>query len=1070
MRKNEIEFIAQNMNPYTQAHFFFQDIIVDRFVQNPSVLTLDYDGSTNTQNTANLWSQGDGVFCNATHAFATVITYSPSATLYLNDNYISINVNPFGSNTLNSTDFAIGDVVTQWAISTLTQTTYSVVTDNEATEDNSLGDNDTNTGQTVATTVSTTKKTELFSGRVVYWNSTAGVLCITPLYGNLSANNTANALSLMYNNDIAKNRLVYAANVVSGEKFTNSSVISNVTKKFNSYTASSNAYTNYSGTLNTTNNLVVSAGGPNGGPSYTNKLASNEVILTSNCAPGITGQYLYLTSGTGYGQVVQITSVAADNITLTLASTLAPYPDSTTTYSTGTLNVDDYGVIAGIFQLPEADNVKFPAGYAVFTITDSLVINDPLATMIATQNYYSGSSLPTSSGGTPVLKNLKPGGSLLGIGGAKTTSPVDTSTANVAPGSYDTTTLPAASPTLTPLAQIFKTPLPTYAKTNYGIFATSIDLWFSRKPVLPHPQFPVIVKLVEVVNGVPVGNEIATALVHCEDVKVSSVPDSANIGSSITNNMTSTRFTFPDPVYLLPDTDYAIVVDAESPEYDIWTSQIGGMDVTSLSGTRIVSASPSVGNFFRSQNSSQWTPIQNFQMMFVLNKAAFSLDPITWTFNIIPTKTPVLPIDDVTIKSSSVTYSSTLLEHKIQGIIYDGSSSYITDPTLIQLPVGVQYNFGQTLNISAVNGKTRYLLGGNANSMIVQIDMQSLDPDVNPLFNSEMLSLVTGTNVINNGQLTSNNITITSPGTHFVPANISVIITAANSNIQLPTGAPAAANVLNTYVDSNFGYLYGINFTNPGSGYVGSPTTSISEPSFTVPTTGITYDGVSNLTIAISQTYWQAAIDADQVYFPIGGQLSLSGYTGYSGPYTIKAYTNTSINVALTGSHTSYPSTSGTLTCTPVNATAIVGGEDHSSGGNAIARYQTKQVILADGFDSGDLRVWLDGIIPSGTSVQVYYKVMSKSDTDQFANKPWILMTPLNPVNSPDQITIVENQYVPSLNGENPSGTLSYTVNNVQYPLGGTFKYFAIKLVLFAADSSVPPVVTGLRVAAFPAG
>jgi len=61
--------------------------------------------------------------------------------------------------------------------------------------------------------------------------------------------------------------------------------------------------------------------------------------------------------------------------------------------------------------------------------------------------------------------------------------------------------------------------------------------------------------------------------------------------------------------------------------------------------------------------------------------------------------------------------------------------------------------------------------------------------------------------------------------------------------------------------------------------------------------------------------------------------------------------------------------------------------------------------------------------------------------------------------------------YAPSplVNGQ-PSGKLSYTQNGVLYPLGGTFKYFAIKLVLLASDPTTVPVLSGLKVAAYPAG
>jgi hypothetical protein len=153
-----------------------------------------------------------------------------------------------------------------------------------------------------------------------------------------------------------------------------------------------------------------------------------------------------------------------------------------------------------------------------------------------------------------------------------------------------------------------------------------------------------------------------------------------------------------------------------------------------------------------------------------------------------------------------------------------------------------------------------------------------------------------------------------------------------------------------------------------------------------------------------------------------------------------------------------------------VLANAAIRGEDSKYGGNALCRYITRKIILADGFDAGDLRVWVDGIIPSGTSVEVYYKVQSVLDTDDFINKSWQLMSVLNNYNSPDQLTPIELTFAPSIVNGAPSGYLSYTEDGVSYPLGGKFKYFAIKIILLANDPAVYPKLTNLRVIALPSG
>jgi hypothetical protein len=47
---------------------------------------------------------------------------------------------------------------------------------------------------------------------------------------------------------------------------------------------------------------------------------------------------------------------------------------------------------------------------------------------------------------------------------------------------------------------------------------------------------------------------------------------------------------------------------------------------------------------------------------------------------------------------------------------------------------------------------------------------------------------------------------------------------------------------------------------------------------------------------------------------------------------------------------------------------------------------------------------------------------------------------------------------------------LKYTENGRQYPIGGKFKYFAVKVCLTAADTTVAPYVQNLRIIATPGG
>lgn len=54
--------------------------------------------------------------------------------------------------------------------------------------------------------------------------------------------------------------------------------------------------------------------------------------------------------------------------------------------------------------------------------------------------------------------------------------------------------------------------------------------------------------------------------------------------------------------------------------------------------------------------------------------------------------------------------------------------------------------------------------------------------------------------------------------------------------------------------------------------------------------------------------------------------------------------------------------------------------EEVATGGSASTRYISKKVILTDGLESEDFKIWLDNKIPSQADVKVYVKVQHKDD------------------------------------------------------------------------------------------
>jgi hypothetical protein len=83
---------------------------------------------------------------------------------------------------------------------------------------------------------------------------------------------------------------------------------------------------------------------------------------------------------------------------------------------------------------------------------------------------------------------------------------------------------------------------------------------------------------------------------------------------------TATTFQFTDPVYLKENTEYAIVLLSNSNNYNVRVATLGTID--NVSGNAI-SSQPYMGSLLKSQNASTWTPDQQRDLMFRINRCNF---------------------------------------------------------------------------------------------------------------------------------------------------------------------------------------------------------------------------------------------------------------------------------------------------------------------------------------------------------------------------------------------------------------------------------------------------------------
>ena len=1050
IRYNDVEFTAHNLMPYTLAKLFFDDIAVNNFCQAGGRLLLDskkiialsrnnsttittsandaqtdivFQGTSNTVNTFNgrieafyssnstivirrlsgdfdetaqlfienvssgtvyancnvvsvtdfqtsdSFYPGEGVIApQRGNAFATVIATSGENILYVNQNFINLNVDAVGVNVLSSmsSDYKDGDIIYQTASGT---NRYDLAT---------------------------------FKGVVRFFNvGGTGSIAIEPMDGNIVANSNiagSNVRVQMWNasNPAAK---PLAAN------------------DFNTLGVASNNFIR--SVTNTSVNINVSSFIHRSGV-IANTLAPNTstVMLVTNSGNNpANGNLIYFTTGTGVGELRRVVSI--NGAQAVLNSALSFTPTSNTHYSIGNFEVDQHGTLAGIFHIPSYPTFKFKTGDRVFTITDTARYNDPDYKMRASATYAASGLLKQTQRiqTTPVLSPLPETFADIPVApvspadrtfnGAATKSPVTGSTASTTP----------RIPLGDGLAQTFFTPKPNGNQQDYGIFCSSIDLFFKSKPSVAQYfqnsklisrgslQLPVTVKIAEVQNGYPTKNYLAAKTIQAKDVKISEIP-------STSNTATITKFTFDDPVYLEPNREYAIIIGSDSPDYEVWIAELG-TDVLGVSPARRISEQPYAGSFFRSQNSSTWSPYQNQDLMFVLNKAVFETSG-TATFNLDETPTSNTIIDRVMLMSSDLRFPAGIVDYNLKG-------KYAIDSTMenagVFLTPYVALEYGTLLDRSGKEASASFLnrrliQRGNANSFVMSVQMSSSNPDVSPIVNTERLSVAAVTFGINNAGLTNTDISITNVGAGYNAHSTSGNSIVGGSNTTLNNFAQLYRE---TFYANNWNVgFYNITVTNNandnGSGASG----------FAVANT----DGSNTISHIVITTVGKGYLETPSMVIANGNAASAT------------------------------------------QATALISGETGKNGGNIVAKYVTREIVLGDGFESGDIRVFMDAILPTACGIEVYYKVLSSDDPDRISDKSWLRMKKVKEEFSRNSQTMIGLEFRPSL----LENRINYTENGISYPIGGSFKNFQIKVCLTSSDASIVPKIRNLRIIAVPEG
>jgi hypothetical protein len=669
-------------------------------------------------------------------------------------------------------------------------------------------------------------------------------------------------------------------------------------------------------------------------------------------------------------------------------------------------------------------------------------------------------------------------------------------------GSFETISLPEICNTVSPCAPQFQGRDPI-AQTFYvegmpfGCYVTNLDVYFRTKS----SSAPITLQLREVVNGYP-GNRV----IPFGEVTL----NPGDVGVSETA-ATATTFTFPSPVYLQNNTEYCFVLlpAGNNPDYNIWVSELGENE---LGSENRISEQPHVGVLFTSANDRSWTAQQAEDIKFTLRRANFAINTVG---SLVMKNMDVdfLKFDSFTngnfaagdtihgfsfnITNAGTGYTNGTITHTLSGggattnatVAVTIAGGSVTNVAVIDPGAGYNTTTGTLAATVAVSGTAgQFTCGASSLSVGDTVTITGTRAGTGTITGYASgtiykVSAVTGTSPNVTGftlQTSGGAAIVTTAGT----LTGLTYTTATNPTLTISSGSGSAAAVavtLNIGFVKQYDSLYNVGkilvnrgaFTAAdiiGNGTSYAEITEIENKQLNVLETNI--GSIDHTPATIS---WSVAPTATGA---IAGGTTFEGINfgqehELSYEAQIYSYSNEQADLggdkSLTvraGMMTQTSTVSPVIDTRKCSIIAIANDVNNltttetGNNGSAASKYISRRVVLDDGQDAEDLKVYLSNQIPVGCDVKVYGKFQEATDPSNFDDLAWIELEIVNlPLNTTAKSGYVEYQYVIPTANKN-AGVLEYTVGSVTY---SGYKSFAVKVIPLSTNSSVIPRVRELR-------
>lgn len=635
----------------------------------------------------------------------------------------------------------------------------------------------------------------------------------------------------------------------------------------------------------------------------------------------------------------------------------------------GSLVTDTEGKVQGTFTIPNDDNLKFRIGTKRFELKD--VANTiTQAALLSTSAHGDFTSIPLSVDQRSSSINIKtPQFSKNQVIDNRTLT--STSTQRI-------TTWQEQDDNDDPLSQSFSV---SADSRSQGIFVTSIDLWFGKKS----DTLPITLQVREMENGYP-----SPVIVPFGSKTLSASEITVNVSSAQESNKTT--FTFDSPIFLRNRQDYCftLIPGGNNPDYAVWVGELGGTDVDT---NELIHKPASMGVMFVSSNDKTWTAIQKEDVKFRLNKAKF-VERTTGTYYIENEDIEFLTVDSFgngknnqgfiageTVRAESVlrianTDSVTDLGIAVGSIVQNKPAKDVGSNTQIYANGVVRAIINTSETMTCANGDT-------VDIITLKIDgygdfSNSTTNDVHQVF-------VGSTLVGNTVEFFANTNTSTLEFVDVPYGKMDLKVVTADSTKPIASGtylrgqdSGAVCKIVsldNVTVNTLIPKIPHLTYANTSALFEVRPADSGNSP---------------------DATY--RAVDIDEENDLRDETKSVFGYTNQ-------------------GSNAKSLMIKGTFSTQDTNVSPVIDKSrfsaicienivnNNSTGeyrdrGNAEVRYMTKPVVLGDGNEAEDIKVFLTAYKPSGTDIKVYAKVLSDTDGQDFDDKDWSPLVQITSANT----------------------------------------------------------------------